>query len=282
MLNKEVVVVTGANSGIGYAAIKELIGAGYEVIGTSRSEAGVAEIEAAGGCGVRCDFSQSDAIGELVQRLTGGLQGKRLAGIFLNAGYGLQCAMEDCSMEALREQLEVNTIAPVGLINGLKPEILRHKTRLVFCSSILGVVCAPLRGPYAASKFALEAIADGYRLEWSRAGVDVVTIRPGPIKARFRARALQELTENVSLEESLVDYSAHMSRLGCKENTAGTLPADSVGRLVCEILKSRKPRTHYSVTRAAKVGGWLKRWLPTRWLDRVLLKTQPVMRKGGL
>jgi short-subunit dehydrogenase len=63
--------------------------------------------------------------------------------------------------------------------------------RIVFCSSVLGLLAAPYRGAYCASKFAVEALADTLRMELAGSGLHVILIEPGPIASRFVEHAIE-------------------------------------------------------------------------------------------
>src|SRR5262245_41890083 len=87
--------------------------------------------------------------------------------------------------------------------------------RLVFCSSVLGLVAAPYRGAYCAAKFAVEALADVLRLELRGTGIHVALIEPGPIASRFAKHALEAYRRNIDLEGSphREIYRARIARL---------------------------------------------------------------------
>lgn len=89
-----------------------------------------------------------------------------LTALFNNGGYGQPGALEDIRPDVLRAQFEVNVFGWHDLTRRVIPSMrARGQGRIVYCSSILGLIAAPYRGSYAASKFAVEALADTLRME---------------------------------------------------------------------------------------------------------------------
>jgi len=155
--------------------------------------------------------------------------------------------------------------------------LMRHNNRgrIIFNSSVLGLVSLPFRGAYNASKYAIEGFADTLRLELSDTNVKVSLIEPGPIESRFRPNALQALKDNVNMEDSVHRdrYKKTLQRLAKKGNVDPyTLGPDAVLKKVIHALESNKPKPHYYVTLPTYVMGTLKRLLPARLMDKFILK----------
>ena len=114
--------------------------------------------------------------------------GGRIDALFNNGAFAIPGAVEDLPRAALREIFETNLFGQVDLTNRLLPAMrAAGRGRMVMTSSVLGVVAAPWRGAYIATKFALEGITDTLRLELAGSGIHVVLIEPGPIATPFRA-----------------------------------------------------------------------------------------------
>ena len=179
------VVVTGANSGIGLATAVELAGAGYDVIGTVRSEPKartVAERAEAAGVTVRtvvCDVGDEESTRTGFAEIEGMTDGGPWA-VVNNAGFAQAGAVEDVSAEDARYQLEVNLVAPARIAQLVLPGMrARGDGRIVNVSSIAGRVSTPLTGWYCASKQGLEALSDALRIEVAPFGVKVILVEPG-------------------------------------------------------------------------------------------------------
>ena len=106
-----------------------------------------------------------------------------------NAGRGFYAPALAIDLEKLRELFELNVLAPLRLVQLAAPHLQAARGTVVMMSSVAGVVAAPRYAAYAASKFALEAIAMSLRSELAEVGVRVVVIRPGPVDTPFRAHA---------------------------------------------------------------------------------------------
>ena len=92
-----------------------------------------------------------------------------LDALFNNGGYGQPGALEDIRRDVLRAQFEVNVFGWHDLTARVIPAMRkREQGRIVFCSSVLGLIGAPYRGAYCASKFAVEALATRYA--WNSRG----------------------------------------------------------------------------------------------------------------
>ena len=179
------VVVTGANSGIGLSTAIELAGAGYDVIGTVRTEekaARMLEAAKAKGATVRAavldvgdEESTRKGFAEIDEMTDGGPWA-----VINNAGFAQAGAVEDVSPEDARYQLEVNLLAPARIAQLVLPGMrARGDGRIVNVSSIAGRVSTPLTGWYCASKQGLEGLSDALRMEVAQFGVKVILIEPG-------------------------------------------------------------------------------------------------------
>ena len=269
------VLVTGCSSGIGRTTAIGLKARGYRVFATARTEA---DLKGLGGLGleaVHLELADPEAIAACVDRVleaTGGT----LYGLFNNAAYGQPGAVEDLPMAALREQFEVNLFGTHEMTRRMLP-VMRAQGygRIVMTSSVLGFVCMPFRGAYNASKYALEGYCDTLRLELSGSGVHVVLVQPGPIRSRFRDNAYAAFLRHIDPEHSVhrTRYQA-MSRRFQQEGPVMpfTLGPEAVLAKVIKALEAKHPRPRYRVTFPTYLFAALKRLLPTRLLDRILIR----------
>lgn len=177
------VVVTGANSGIGLATALELAGAGYDVVGTVRSEEKAYSLyDAATEHGVALQAAVVD-IGdaEFTAKGFAEIEGRSdIWAVVNNAGFAQAGAVQDVDDDAVRYQLEVNVVAPARVARLVLPGMLsRGEGRIVNISSVAGRVSLPLMGWYCASKHALEAMTDALRMEVADDGIAVSLVEPG-------------------------------------------------------------------------------------------------------
>ena len=275
-MNDRVILITGCSSGIGHCVAHGLQARGWRVFATARQPADVERLRAEGLESLPLDVCNATSIQLAVAEVlaeTGG----RLDALFNNAGYGQPGAVEDVSRAALREQFETNVLGALELTNRIIPVMRRQGNgRIIYNSSVLGLVAFPYRGAYVASKFALEGLADTLRLELAGTGIQVSLIEPGPILSRFRDNAHAAYQRHIQAENSphREQYAAMEARLRKKGPAAPfTLPPEAVLRRVIHALESPRPHARYPVTVPTYLFSALRRLLPTRMLDAILRRT---------
>ncbi|HGG59572.1 MAG TPA: SDR family NAD(P)-dependent oxidoreductase [Gammaproteobacteria bacterium] len=269
------VFITGCSSGIGRCAAIELKKRGYRVLAGARKPADLEALEREGFETIAIDLNDSASVQAAARKVLR-LTDNRLYGLFNNAGFGIPGAVEDLTREALRAQFETNLFGAIELTNALLPAMrAAGEGRIVQNSSVLGLTAFPFRGAYNASKFALEGISDTLRLELRGSGVHLSLIEPGPITSRFRHNAYQAYLRYIDADASIFrkKYAAMEKRL-LKEGDAQpfTLPPEAVVKKLLHALESPRPRIRYSVTVPTVAFATLRRLLPYRWMDWILLK----------
>jgi len=269
------ILITGCSSGIGYAVAKGLKADGYRVITTARKDHDVEKLKAEGYDCIQLDYADSNSVQYCADELHT-LIGDELYAVFHNGAYGQPGAVEDLSRETLEKQFAANVFGWIELNNLLIPQMRANNCgRIIFNSSVLGLVSLPFRGAYNASKYAIEGFADTLRLELSDTNIKVSLIEPGPIESRFRPNALQALKDNVDMDNSPHNhrYSETIERLAKEGNTDSfTLPPEAVLKRVIWCLEKNNPKPHYYVTTPTYLMGYLKRILPTTVMDKFILK----------
>ena len=250
------VLVTGASSGIGWATAQALAHRGWEVFAGTRSTAppGTTPIE--------LDVTQP------VEHL----KALNLHALVNNAGIAVIGPLEYLPLDEIRRQLEVNTIGQLSVIQACLPALRANRGRIVNVSSISGRVALPLFGPYAASKFAFEALTDSLRREQRE--VQVSLIEPGSIATPIWSRTLEEadaLWDAMPPEahERHGELVATLRAIARKAPQEGT-PPERVVDAILHALNARRPRTRYVVGREARIQAALARALPTPAFDRII------------
>jgi NAD(P)-dependent dehydrogenase (short-subunit alcohol dehydrogenase family) len=272
-------VVTGASSGIGRATSLLLARAGFRVFAGVRRDADAASIAGENVAGLEplhldvTDAASIAAARETVEKATGDAG---LAGLVNNAGIGIAGPLEFLPLDELRRQLEVNVVAPMAVAQAFLPQLRRARGRLVHIGSSSGYLSMPLVGPYCASKFALEALADAQRLELQPWGLHVALVQPGAIatpifdKSNAHADALMETLPPDT--ERLYGPIIAAIRRGVAEQVRRAKPPETVARAVLHALTSPRPRTRYVVGIDAWLEWLLARCLPDRLRDRALTR----------
>ena len=274
-------VVTGASSGIGEATARHLDSLGFTVLAGVRKDGDSERLAAAGSERLRpfkLDVTDADSVAAAAVEVGEAAGDAGLAALVNNAGVAVSAPLEFVPIDELRTQLEVNVIGQVAVTQALLPLLRSARGTIVNVSSIGGRIALPLAGPYAASKFALEAISDSLRRELRHLGVRVVVIEPGGVKTpiwekgtatadAMLADAPPEVAELYGgLAESL---RAESQRIATDTGIEPSEVAETIGRA----LTVGRPRTRYLVGRDAKARGALAGLVPDRALDALIART---------
>ena len=273
--HKKTILITGCSTGIGLCVAKALHHRGYRVFATARTIEDVHKLKSEGLESLQLDLDDSisiqTAVKEILKRTDGTLDA-----LFNNGAYGQAGALEDINRDLLRQQFETNVFGWHELTNLVVPVMLKQgHGRIVQNSSVLGIIALKLRGAYTASKYAIEGLSDTLRLELMGTNVYVSLVEPGPIESQFRANSFAAYKKNIDKENSRFkkEYEATEKRLGKKGAAVPfTLPPEAVLKNVIHALESKKPKPRYYVTIPTYIFGYLKRFISTRLMDKLLNK----------
>jgi len=269
------ILITGCSTGIGLAVAKGLAARHWRVFATARRREDADLLAAMDLETLRLDLDDSASIHRAAAEVLNRCDG-RLDALFNNGGFGQVGAVEDLTRQALREQFETNLFGWMELTNLILPAMrARGHGRIVFNSSVLGYAAFPYRGAYVAAKFALEGLADTLRQELHGTGIHVSLVEPGPITSKFRENCLPHFEKHIDWRNSVhrASYERQLERLRKPGPAAPfTLPPEAVLEKVVHALESGRPRPRYPVTVPSVAFWWLKRFLSTSMMDRVLRK----------
>jgi NAD(P)-dependent dehydrogenase (short-subunit alcohol dehydrogenase family) len=263
------VVVTGASTGIGAAVARRLAQAGYLVFGTVRRAEDAAGVERDGGVAVLLEVTDTRSIATARQEVERRLGDQPLLALVNNAGIARAGPLEHLPLEELRQVFEVNVFGVVAVTQAFLPALRRSRGRVINISSVSGRLALPFGGPYAASKFALEALSDSLRRELLPSGVEVVVIQPGSV-----ATPIWDKAAGADLERYRgTPYAAVLPRVLEEALDRGRrgLPPQAVANAVLAAISSARPPTRSLVARRP----WMTRLMrlaPDRWIDRMVAK----------
>ncbi|MGF1682623.1 SDR family oxidoreductase [Photobacterium minamisatsumaniensis] len=270
------ILITGCSSGIGYYCAHALHKSGYKVVASCRKASDVMRLKAEGLHCVKLDMDNEASIEQGLADALHLTDGK-LDVLFNNAAYGQPGALEDLPTHALRQQFETNLFGWHHLTRAVIPVMLQQGSgKIVQNSSVLGLVAMKYRGAYNASKFALEGYTDTLRLELEDTPIQVSLIEPGPIESQFRANAKAMFEQHIDMPNSrhLTRYEKTLNRLGKPApSNKFTLGPESVLSRLERIIAASDPKPRYYVTQPTYIFGFFKRILPSRWLDKLLGKS---------
>jgi NAD(P)-dependent dehydrogenase (short-subunit alcohol dehydrogenase family) len=255
-------LVTGASSGIGAACVQRLRRAGWRVCAGVRGPGDAPRDTEE----ILLDVTDAQQIHAAAERIGA------LDALVNNAGIAIAIPLEFIPLGELRRQLEVNLVGQVAVTQAFLPHLRRSRGRIVFVGSIAGRSALPFLGAYAASKHALEAIADTLRLELRPFGIDVSIVEPGTIKTPMFTKAAEvaaSLADGAPPELQEL-YGSRIAAFGriARERSAKGASAEDVADAVERALTDERPRTRKLVGRDAKLRFGIER-LPDRLRDSV-------------
>ena len=287
-----VVIITGASSGIGEAASRRLFGSGFRLVLVARRAERLqslqAELEQASSMAspardpsrvltVTADITRKEDRERLVSeamRVFG-----RIDGLVNNAGFGQRGPIELVPVESIRQNFETNLFSLIALTQLVIP-IMREqgKGRIVNVGSVAGRIARPFSSVYDATKHALEAVTDGLRGEMSPFGIRVSLIQPGFILTEFL-----DVANKISrpIIEHAGPYTPYLSGFAGMSKKARRIAGhpDDIAQLVVRALTDERPRFRYAAPLHAKLFLMMKRFLPERLFEEVVLRQLGL--KGG-
>ncbi len=265
---KQVILITGASSGIGKDFAKGLLQDGHIVYGAARRVEKMDDIKQLGAKVLEMDVTDDTSMVKGIETII--KQEGRVDVLINNAGFGSYGAVEDVPLEDARYQLEVNVFGAARLIQLVLPQMRKqHYGRIINISSIGGKITTPLGGWYHTSKFALEGLSDSLRNEVEQFGIDVVVIEPGGIKSEWSsitADNMMKVSGNTAYKSLAEKFNKSLTTLDDK------LPEPKViTDLVRKAINAKKPKTRYSGGYLAGPALFMRKLLSDRAFDKFIM-----------
>ena len=273
--NLPTIVVVGAAGGIGKQIVLQLQSRA-RIVAVVQNAAQKAEVASLAAHSIECDLADAGSVQQTIDAIkaqcTDGLNGLVVTAAMQPVG-----PLELVSRSELERLFAINVFGTFQLTRGLIPALRSKRGRIVLFSSMAGRVAAPVLGAYNGSKFALEGLADTLRRELRLSGVSVSLIEPGGVDtpmAHSQAGQVQRFLSGLDSEAEqrygrLVRGYLVMAQGGLKHASS---PEDVARIAVDALTSSTAPRVRYTAGMDAKLVILLGRWLPTRWLDALLMK----------
>ncbi len=267
----QVVIVTGASSGIGEETARRLVRGGAKVVVSARRpdrlDALARELDPSGArvLAVAGDVTSDTDRRRLVDATLEKFG--RIDGLVNNAGYGTRGPVEMVPVDLVRQNFETNVFSLIALTQLVLPHLReRGAGCIVNIGSVAGRIARPMSSIYDSTKHALEAITDGLRGELKPFGVRVTLIRPGFIITEFidaAAKISDPITDHAG------PYTPFMAgfRVGYQRLRSIAGKSDDIAVLVEHALTSDNPAPRYAAPFHAKVFLFLKWALPQRALE---------------
>lgn len=257
----EKILLTGASSGIGKAIVLKLIAKGYEVIACVRKEQDKEALEALSPQISAVMFDVLDY--EKIDGLFNDFRAKNVnfCGIINVAGFAQAGVMEFPDFDAIKNQLEVNSFAPLKIATTFLP--LMKKGRIINISSVSSNFVYPFITPYCASKKLLDIFFQGLAIEHGDENIKFISIKPGVIKTplweksfEFAKNAFEKIPPE-ALEKYLPKTQKLMTSL--EISIKNGLDPDVVAQKTFHALTVKTPKSSYNVGIGAYVGEFLSK-----------------------
>jgi NAD(P)-dependent dehydrogenase (short-subunit alcohol dehydrogenase family) len=264
-----VVLVTGASSGIGEAAVRALLAQGYRVHAGARRVSRMESLREAGAVVHALDITDEGSIRALVSAIME--KEGRLDVLVNNAGYGVYGAVEEVSIEEARGQFEVNLFGIARLTQLILP-FMRNAGggTIINISSMGGRVYTPLGAWYHASKHALEGWSDCLRIEVAPFGIRVVIIEPGAIGTEFGEVAVVPLLERSGTGPYAVTAQKMAAATRRTFSSGKASPPSLIADLIVRVIRSPRPKTRYVAGHLARPVMLARRLLGDRLFDQMI------------
>ena len=267
-----VALVTGVSSGIGNATARALVARGYRVFGTVRSEASIlpAQVER-----VLLDVRDGDSVERGVAEVLA--KAGRIDVLVNNAGVGVIGAIEETSLDQARDLFEVNFFGAARLTQAVLPAMRARKSgRIVFISSVLGFLPAPFMGFYAASKHAIEGLAESLDHEARALGIRIALVEPGWTRTGLDSNG-------ATAARRVDDYGVARERVRevIRASVSGGDDPSAIAAIVVEAATAKRPRLRYPAGKGAGLLARLRRYIPAGVFDSAIRKQFRLDLSGG-
>ena len=228
----QVILLTGASSGIGYNTAKDLAAAGHTVYGAARRVEKLEELRPFGIIPLQLDITDEDSVKKAVETIIA--EQGRIDALVNNAGYGSYGAIEDVTLDEARNQFEVNLFGLARLTQLVLPQMRAQ------------------------------------RMDTSDFGIQVSIIEPGGIKTDWGMIAADKLEESAKggAYESIARKTAENMRRHYSSESLSD-PA-IISKAITHAIEAKKPKTRYLIGYRAKPAVLMHTVLPARAFDKII------------
>jgi NADP-dependent 3-hydroxy acid dehydrogenase YdfG len=266
--NSNVVLITGASSGIGESTARLLLNEGHTVYAGARRTDRMASLKDAGAAIIKMDVTHDDSmvkgVGQIMEE-----QG-RIDVLINNAGYGFFGSLEDVPIAEARKQFEVNVFGLGRMTQIVLPHMRTRGSGLIInVSSTGGIITTPFGGWYQSSKFAVEGLSDTLRKDVKGFGIDVVVIEPGAIESEWASIAMEHL---MKISSEPYREAAQKTSKAIEDAYRNASDPQVIARVILKAIKAKKPKTRYVAGKQGKMIVMMHSLLTDRQFDNMILK----------
>jgi len=266
-MGKDLVVITGCDSGIGKNCADILLKGGTAVVASYLENNPFKD-------NALCYAFKADMAKEGdIARLAKGVEklcnsGFSLKCLFTNAGVALGGPVENLPLDVFRRVMEVNYFSHVSLIRKLIPLVRASRGMIMINGSLAGKVALPFLAPYTASKHAIEGFADALRRELNPSGIRTVLIEAAAVATPIWTKARE-------IDPSFVDEryrgSVNLFLENFVDSGSRGMPVERAAAEIVSIMDKGNPKPRYIIS-GTKVNSIIQTMIPARVLDRLVKK----------
>ncbi len=269
MNDRQIILLTGASSGIGAKVARQLVDLNHIVYGTSRKRQSNGFFP-----WIVMDVNDSVSIAKGIQGIIE--KHGRLDVLINNAGLGMISSLEEAPQLKVDQVMNTNFGGVVRMIQAVLPQMRKQRSgKIINVSSIAGLMGLPYRSIYSASKFAVEGLTESLRQEVMKFGIQVCSIQPGSIKTNIKANRLSHLPPDSPYNPEI----ANTADIIDAEVAAG-IDAEEVGKMVASLLVKSYWRSKYVVAKPFQIGVTKMRPIfPARPFEKLLMNHYQINRK---
>ncbi len=262
MSNPQVILITGASSGIGLVVAQALAEQGHMVYGTSRK----AQDSDQAFEWLILDVTDPDSIVAAVDLVL--TRHQRLDVLINNAGLGMIATFEEAPAANVDTVMDTNFGGVLRMSQAVLPHMRQQGSgKIINVSSIAGLTGLPYRSIYSASKFAVEGLTEALRQEVAKFGIQVCTLQPGSIRTDIKDNRVSHIPQD----------SSYQPELGQAEKIIDTevgkgIEAGQVADKISQLIRQPRLRPKYVVAKPFQVlVTYLKRLIPHAWFERLMM-----------
>lgn len=262
MIHK-VVFITGISSGFGKSIAEILSQKGHVIYGTSRSKTELNDQINI----LKADVTDAASVKAAIETVLN--KEGRIDVLINNAGMGISGPVEFTSQQDINLQMDTNFTGIVNVIQSVLPAMRKQQRgTIINISSIGGMMGLPFQGFYSASKFAVEGLCEGLRIELKAFNIKVIVVRPGDFSTSFTSnRKIDGILSNDHPYE--LQFRKTMSVIEADER--GGMKPEYLALKIARIIELKNPRPTYIIsTVEQKLAVILKRLLPPSVFSGIL------------
>lgn len=258
-VEKRVVIITGASSGIGLATAKLFASKGHVVHGIARNEFVTTDF-----LYHQCDVTNEKSVVDVVTQIFN-KEGK--IDVLVNcAGMGISGSVENSPSEKIQKIFDVNFFGTVNFCKAVLPYMRKNaRSNIVNISSVAGQLTIPFQTFYSATKSAIETLTEGLAMELKPMNIKVCAVLPGDTKTGFTSAREKNANDDESYGNRV-----QKSITGMEKDEQNGMTPESVAKVIYKVSNKKNPKIKTVVGFKYKLLVGLSKILPKKLVYKVL------------